>query len=47
MASAISIVTSVDDSTEALKITYKPPAAAGTGTTFRVVATVYLTEVGF
>ena len=47
MASAISIVTSVDDSTEALKITYKPPTTAGTGTTFRVVATVYLTEVGF
>lgn len=43
-----SVVTiDADDTNEALRIRFTPPTAAGSTTVIRVVATVYLTEVGY
>ena len=43
-----SIVTiDADDTNEALRIQFTPPSGAGSTTVIRVVATVYLTEVGY
>ena len=36
-----------DDTNEALRIQFTPPTTAGSTTVIRVVATVYLTEVGY
>lgn len=43
-----SVVTiTADDSNEALKVEFTPPSTAGTTTTFRVVATIQLTQVKY
>jgi len=46
MSSSVVTITA-DDTNEALKIEFTPPSTAGTTTVIRVVATVYLTEVGY
>jgi len=46
MATAVVDITA-DDTNEALKIEFTPPTTAGSTTVIRVVATVYLTEVGY
>lgn len=46
MADAVVDITA-DDTNEALKIEFTPPTTAGSTTVIRVVATVYLTEVGY
>jgi hypothetical protein len=46
MSSAV-VTISADDANESLKIEFTPPTTAVATTVIRVVATVYLTEVGF
>jgi hypothetical protein len=46
MSSSVVTITA-DDTNESLKIEFTPPTTAGTTTVIRVVATVYLTEVGY
>lgn len=46
MASSVVTITA-DDTNESLKIDFTPPTGANASTVIRVVATVYLTEVGY
>jgi len=46
MVTAVTTITA-DDTNEALKITWTPPSTAGSTSTFRVVATVRLTQVQY
>lgn len=46
MASSVVTITA-DDTNESLKIEFTPPTGANASTVIRVVATVYLTEVGY
>jgi hypothetical protein len=41
------ITITADDASEALKIEFTPPSNAGTTTTFRVVATIHLTQIKY
>ena len=46
MSSSVVTITA-DDTNESLKIDFTPPTGANASTVIRVVATVYLTEVGY
>jgi hypothetical protein len=46
MSTAI-VTIAANDTTDALTIFFKPPTTAISTTVTRVVATIYLTEVGF
>jgi hypothetical protein len=46
MLSSVVTITA-DDTNESLKIEFTPPTGANASTVIRVVATVYLTEVGY
>jgi hypothetical protein len=46
MSSSVVAITA-DDTNESLKIDFTPPTGANASTVIRVVATVYLTEVGY
>ena len=46
MSSSVVAITA-DDANDSLKIEFTPPTGANASTVIRVVATVYLTEVGY
>jgi hypothetical protein len=45
--STCAVTIDADDTNEALRIRFTPPTGAGSTTVMRVLATVYLTEIGY
>jgi hypothetical protein len=41
------VTITADDTNEALRVQYTPPTTAGTTSTFRVVATIQLTQIKY